>query len=450
MGELTLDSSTLKEVWGDEPVALALASMLKAVLEGRVSSSDVASEAPQEGRNGPDVTMTEEEDEPADSEKEARLALVEVFECFCTGMTPCARPVRVLDVNSLLSRKHELSEARKTTVPEPSKDSKTGSRSQSHPAVLLRRVKKGKEAERGKMASEEETVSKLLDLVGEMRKKHKLPPLAVSVSEAGDVAAGDDHAMTFGIVGPDRSSSNRRDTDEGWLLVGRETAAEKPSEDNIYPIRSIYSFFVVLNSGSGTPHSRPSPSGSPEDEIDDDLSASSSNSSTSVSSSEDSPQQDADAALFTTVKQHEDCAWSVLASIHVAGSEAVDGDESSSTCPDVVVVDDPLCIINEYIRYLRGEDATPPPGERKRRRVHVHENIIDRRTCRIRILTAGQSDVPDAAAAEESKAHFLQGQQELLQLLEQKLRKLQQTEEFSSAVTSPCSHSPAPGSESQP
>jgi len=302
-------------------------------------------------------------------------------------------------------------------------------------------MKKGKEPETGRMEGEEEAVSKLLDVVGKMRTKHKLPPLSVPASGA-DVAS-DDHAMTFGIVGPDRSSSSRRDPDEGWLLVGRETAAQKLSEDNIYPIRSIYSFFVVLNSGSGT-HSRPSPSGSPEDDIDDDVSASSSTSSTSITSSEDSPQQDPDAAVFATVKQHEDCAWSVLASIHVAGSEAVDSasKDSPPTSPDVVVVDDPLCIINEYIRYLRGEDATPPPGGRKRRRVHVHENIIDRRTCRIRILTADQSEAHDAATAEQSKQEFLQGQQELLQLLEQKLRKLQQTDEFSSAVNSPCPHSP--------
>jgi len=275
-----------------------------------------------------------------------------------------------------------------------------------------------------------------LDLVGEMRKKHKLPPLE-NTSASGSEVANDDHALTFGIVGPDCSS---RDPDEEWLLVGRETATQSASEDNIYPIRSIYSFFIMLNNGSGS-HPQPSPSGSPEDEIDDDVSVAA---STSSSSSEDSAQQDAEASLFASVKQHEECAWSVLASIHVAGSEAVDGssEEAPPSCPDLVVVDDPLCIINEYIRYLKGEDSTPPPGGRKRRRVHVHENIIDRRTCRIRILTADESEDPSSEVEKERKQQMLQQQQELLQLLEQKLRKLQQTDEFSSALTPPSSRSP--------
>jgi len=505
VGELTLDTSTLKEVWGDQHVALSLASMLKAVVEGSVSStdgtdtSDPSTSAPAAPDS--DSTSTEEEEEendgddepeedveaeeldddssgsspeisksesPGEGEKQARLALVEVFECFCGGMTPRPTQVHVLNVDSLLSRKQELSEARKV-VPGTAADEKTNRDSSmeeggnSPPTVVLRCVEDGKKLDVRPIdvEGEEETISKLLDLVSTMRRKHKLPPLGPSSS--GVNPGNDDHAMTFGIVTTDCSSSKRRDPDEEWLFVGRETAGltQTALEESIYPIRSIYSFFVVLNSDSVV-QSTPSPSSSQEES--EDSSSISSSSSASLSNDEDGQQESSstDATVFSAVKKHEDSAWSILAAIHAASPEGIDGSSSTgpsdTVCPDLVVVDDPLCIINEYIRYLQG-DESPPPGERKRRRVHVHEKIVGRKMCRIRILTSDEEskeNVDESMAEQREKrkelfqAKLLQEQQELLHLLEDKLRKLQQSQEFNSAVTTTSSSSSSDSSSPSP
>jgi len=160
-----------------------------------------------------------------------------------------------------------------------------------------------------------------------------------------------------------------------------------------------------------------------------------------------------DSSLFTTVKRH-DSAWSILAAIHVTCPEPVDGNSAAASdtvsCPDLVVVDDPLCIINEYIRYLEGDEASPPPGERKRRRVHVHEKVSGKRACRIRIVTTGNErdgSNGDSSPEEREKREQLlqerlvQEQQELLQLLEQKLVKLQQSQEHASSSSSSSSSS---------
>ena len=113
VGELTLDPATLKQVWGNEPVTLALASMLKAVLEGRVSSEKLTEDKEDQTDEGDENNVIK--DPPAtDDILEARLALVEVFECFSAGLAPEERPVHILDIESLLARKNELSEARKT------------------------------------------------------------------------------------------------------------------------------------------------------------------------------------------------------------------------------------------------------------------------------------------------------------------------------------------------
>jgi len=473
VGELTLDTTMLKEVWGDQQVSLALASMLKAVMEGRVSSSEETTTPPSAGVDDEAETLPgeeEEEDEDEDeeddtqeveeSEKEARLALVEVFECFCSGMKPVPRHVHVLNVDSLLSRREELMKARSVT-PETSSSSSSSpspepgggaTASISSTPILLRFGKDGERVIDG----EEETVSKMLDLVCKMRGKHQLPPLEQPESSG-------DHAMTFGIVAADRSSpNNRRDPDEEWLLVGRESASETALEDSVYPIRSIYSFFVVLNSGTVI-QSSSSPSES-EESLSSSSSGSMSNddddSSGSGSGSSSSQQSTSDSTVFTAVKQHEDCAWSVLAAIHATGPETIEGakegSETTTACPDLVVVDDPLHIINEYVRYLQGDDAPPRSGDRKRRRVHVHEKILGRETCRIRILTTGDEskDYEDETKAEQHKkrkeliqARLVQEQQELMQLLEQKLRQLQQSHELASSSSSgseSSSDSPSP------
>jgi len=405
---------------------------------------------------------TEDAEDPFDAEKEAKLALVEVFECFCSGMTPCTRPVHVLDINSLMNRKHELSIARKLTA--DSSDQLDSAQENLPPPVLVRCVKDGKKSDVG-LEGEEETVSKLLEAVCAMRRKHKLPPLEWYSS--GATNGSDDHAMTFAIVAADRSSSSisRRDPDEEWLLVGRETAGQTTSDDGIYPIHSIYSFFVVLNSDTVI-QSTPSPTSSQEESEDTSSASSSSSSLDGEDAQQTSPSSDS--SLLSTVKQHEDCAWSILAAIHVTGPETIDGSSDGSVAsvfPDLVVVDDPLCLINEYIRYLQGDDAPPRSGGRKRRRIHVHEKYIDRRTCRIRILTtAPEPESTDSGPKAEQQdksqellqAKLLQEQQELLHILDQKLRALQQAQDMSSSSSSSgvsssnpsCSDSPDDLSES--
>jgi len=492
-GELTLDTTTLKEVWGDRRVPLALASMLKAVLEGRISSEKSTDDTIDGGGtvavDDEEDENTEEAEDPFDEEKESRLALVEVFECFCSGMTPLPRSVHVLDVNSLINRKHELSKARSMSS---SSEEAEESPEILPPPVLLRCVKDGEDPPKDGLVGEEEAVSKLLDAVCTIRRKHKLPPLEVCLP--GVNTDNDDHAMTFGIVATDRSSNNKRrdPEEEEWLLVGRESATQTVSEDSVYPIRSIYSFFVVLNSDSVV-QSTPSPNSVP-DESEESTSGSS---TTSASDNDDVVEDDGivqqehdhdnehaheqgqaqeqeqeqkheheqgqeeqgqeqeqgpsttDSSVFAAVKQHEDSAWSILAAIHVTGPEAIDGtadgNAAAAACPDLVVVDDPLCIINEYVRYLQGDDAPPRTGGRKRRRVHVHEDIIDRRMCRIRILTTGseppETDAGSVAEQREKRQQLLQArllkeQQELLQVLEQKLRELQKSQELESAVPS--------------
>jgi len=463
-GELTLDTTTLKEIWGDQRVSLALASMLKAVIEGRLSSSSDETPSSVDGDDGDDddgydvdidADDAKGEESPDEGGKEAKFALVEVFQCFCNGMTPNPKTVRVLNVDSLLTRMHELSEARKESPETKSHQQSSGADESSlHHPVVLKCVKKDDEKTQiGVMEGEEETVSKLLNLVSSIRTKHKLPPF--DTSSSGVIAGTDDHAMTFGIVAADRSANDP--DDEEWLLVGREAADKKVVEDSIYPIHSIYSFFVVLNSDTVIQYSPSSP-GSQEESEDDGCSISSSSSASMSNDDEDSGSSPPESTVFSTVKQHEESAWSILAAIHVTEPETMNETSDGNVCPDLVVIDDPLCIINEYIRYLQGEDALPRE-EQKRRHVHVHENVIGKKVCRIRILTTdddskdSDDDASKAEQREKRKQLFqerlVQEQQELLQLLEQKLLKLKQAQDLastSSSMTSSSSDSPSPSS----
>jgi len=237
VGELTLDPATLKEVWGNEPVTLALASMLKAVLEGRVSSESIAEL--QEGKGDESNVI---KDPPAtDDILEARLALVEVFECFSAGLAPEARPIHILDIESLLARKNELSEARKTlsanAVPTGGDKSTDGKDDDDDEVAASVSPSEGLE-EPEKMTAEEEMLSVLLKLVSGRQ----------GPSDKSDEAEKDDRALTFGIVDSDLPSCTKNFFDKEWLLVCRETKKPKSSEDGVYPIKSIYSFFLVLNS----------------------------------------------------------------------------------------------------------------------------------------------------------------------------------------------------------
>jgi len=458
LGELTLDTSTLKEVWGDESVALALASMLKAVLEGRLSSEKLKE----------DESNKKSEETSLGDENDARLALVEVFECFSAGQVPGPRTIHVLDIDSLLARQRELSEARKAhSFVEKESSSSTAEATPSS----------SESPEPEPMGAEEEMLSVLLNLVYAIRRKHKSSsPLERSPGEGESTS--DDQSLTFGIVDSDLPSCEKNDFDKEWLLVYRETKKHKSAENGIYPIQSIYSFFLVLNSEDFSQPSSQSPSSDGSDGVDDDSNGSggssdnnnddddetqgteeeegetvsvtpeSEESKGTPDKSASSPQDLSKSSLFVSVKKHEESAWSVLAALHEEGLEIKEDDDESSAgnsrsqVPDVTVIVDPLRIISEYIRYLQGEDAPPRDDQRKRRRVHVHESTVARPSCKIRILTAideneeGQSISP-SAATHQNKEEYLQAkmvreQDELRKLLEQKLRELQQSIEQAS------------------
>jgi len=222
VGELTLDTSTLKEIWGDEPVALALASMLKAVLEGRVSSEKPKEDVNNENGDEEDEDKKAGEVTSTDDAMEARLALLEVFECFSAGLAPEPRPIHVLDIDSLLNRQHELCETRKA---HPVKEESSSSNTSSSDSSTTTTSNDSPEQEQSVITAEEEMISTVLNLVYAIRKKHKLPsPVSSSEGDSG----GDDHSLTFGIVDPDISSScNKDDFDKEWLLVCRETKKHK-------------------------------------------------------------------------------------------------------------------------------------------------------------------------------------------------------------------------------
>jgi len=492
-GELTLDASTLKEVWKDEPVAVALASMLKAVLEGRVSSSkaddgandnksDKKDDSSEEGGSSQSEEEEqdlkkeekkdeegEEEEEPKDNTLQAKLALVEVFECFSAGMAPGNKPIHILDIDSLLVRQRELAEARKAKS--SNKDEQEASSDDAESST------KDTVVDLEKITPEEEMLSVLLNLVYAIRRKHKSSsPLERSPGEGESTS--DDQSLTFGIVDSDLPSCEKNDFDKEWLLVYRETKKHKSAENGIYPIQSIYSFFLVLNSEDFSQPSSQSPSSDGSDGVDDDSNGSggssdnnnddddetqgteeeegetvsvtpeSEESKGTPDKSASSPQDLSKSSLFVSVKKHEESAWSVLAALHEEGLEIKEDDDESSAgnsrsqVPDVTVIVDPLRIISEYIRYLQGEDAPPRDDQRKRRRVHVHESTVARPSCKIRILTAideneeGQSISP-SAATHQNKEEYLQAkmvreQDELRKLLEQKLRELQQSIEQAS------------------
>jgi len=462
-GELTLDASTLKDIWGDEPVALALASMLKAVLEGRVSSKKLKDD---------DV---EENSPPPDDAREARLALVEVFECFSSGLTPESRPVHILDIDSLLARQRELSEARKAASEQETKKSSSSDDQQGS----------DDSSDQDSMSAEEEMITVLLNLVYAIRKKHRSPS---SSSPPQDISEVDDHSLTFGIVDTCLSSCDKEDFDKDWLLVCRETKKQQSSENGIYPIQSIYSFFLVLNSEDLMQSSSSSSSQSPssdsaddvpeaeegesqpdgeeehvqeevEEEEDDAVSVtpeSDESKGTPSDKGDASPQEPSSkSSLFRAVKKHEENSWSVLAALHEDGTEKATTVSEGDSChiPDVTVIVDPLRIIGEYIRYLQGKNAPPRTEQRKRRRVHVHESTVQRPSCKIRILTPIDDDDDEKSLSpadrKEHRNQILQDkmfheQEELRHLLEQRLRELQQSIEQEESTHQPVNTLPPP------
>jgi len=316
-----------------------------------------------------------------------------------------------------------------------------------------------------------------LNLVYAIRKKHKLPsPLEISSSPSSSStpsgegeSASDDNSLTFGIVDSDVSSRDKSDFDKEWLLVCRETKKHKASENGIYPIQSIYSFFLVLNSDDFSQPSSQSPSSDGSDDVDDVSNGDSTDGNGDNSNDDDvgeeddetvsvtpesdepkgspdknetCPQDVSKPSLFVSVKKHEESAWSVLAALHEEGFEIKDDEDEGSAgkshtqVPDVTVIVDPLRIISEYIRYLQGEQAPPRDDQRKRRRVQVHESTVARPSCKIRILTPIDEDEEghsvSPAGSHQTKEEYLQAemvreQDELRKLLEQKLRELQQS-----------------------
>jgi len=465
VGELTLDASTLKEVWGDEPVTLALASMLKAVLEGRVSSEKPKEEADQDDAK---------KDDPPDDMLQARLALVEVFECFSAGITPGERPIHVLDIDSMRARLHELCEARKTRSANEDTAEASSSTSATTPSSSSPSSSSSSDVlEPETMTAEEDMLSVLLNIVSAIRKKHKLHSHSeVSPPSEGE-SGNDDNSLTFGIVDTDVSSSAKNDYEKERLLVCRETKKKKTPENGIYPIQSIYSFFLVLSSEDLTrsPSQSPSSDSSENQEEEDEETVSVSPEPEEAKDTPDkvessSPQDSSKPSLFLAVKKHEENAWSVLAALHEEGYDTADEDDEDdegasgdgqSHFRDVTVIVDPLRIIDEYIRYLQGEDAPPRTEQRKRRRVQVHESTVERSSCKIRILTPYDEDDDSLSPVvhQENQEQIVQGkmvseQEELRKLLEQKLRELQQSIEQASQeeedlLTNSTTSDPPPG-----
>jgi len=304
-----------------------------------------------------------------------------------------------------------------------------------------------------------------LNIVSAIRKKHKLQSHSEVSSLSESESCNDDNVLTFGIVDTDVSSSTKNDFEKEKLLVCRE-AKKKISENGIYPIQSIYSFFLVLSSDDLSRSSSQSPSSDGSDsqeneneEGDDDDDDDNEDEDETVSVSPDeakdspdetkvtSPSDSSKPSLFLAVKNHEENAWSVLAALHETNFDSEcedegDDDEGStgdgkSHFPDITVIVDPLRIIEEYIRYLQGEDAPPRTEQRKRRRVQVHESTVERSSCKIRILTPYKDDeesnpLSPAGHQEILQHQIITEQEELRKLLEQKLRELQQSIEQAS------------------